>query len=149
MARHNRMSSLHLTTIATVEEDTVTSNEGWIFKLETTEVVEHADEPSRHFEINVKEEVSKASYLLGKFQVDLCELPKISDDEDRQWVWVARNLHYHLWANMSGALEELALEEWINVKALKRIMIEGAKALPATPGFDGQDLPIPIKWLEK
>ena len=147
MARHNRMSSLHLTTTSIVEEDTVTSNEGWIFTLETTEVAEHADEVVKHFEITVKEEVSKASYLLGKFQVELCELPKISDDEDR--LWVARNLHYHLWANMSGALEELALEEWINIKALKRILAEGAKVLPATAGFDGQDLPVPVKWLEK
>ena len=147
MARHNRMSSLHLTTTATLEEDTVTSNEGWIFKLETTEVVEHADELFKHFELKVFEEVTKAQYLIAKYQVDLQELPKISDDEDRHWV--ARNIHYALWAQMSGALEELALDEWINVKELKRLTQQAAKDLPVAPSFDGVEPPCPIKWLEK
>lgn len=144
MARHNRMSSLQLTTTATLEEDTVTSNEGWIFKLETTEVVEHADELFRHFELKVFEEVTKAQYLIAKYQVDLQGLP---NDEDRHWA--ARNIHYALWAQMSGALEELALDEWINVKELKRLTQQAAKDLPAAPCPGGVEPLCSIKWLEK
>ena len=148
MARHNRMSSLQLTTTSTVEEDTVTSNEGWIFKLETTEVVViGADENARHFEMIVHEEVTKASYPLVKFKVDLTSMPKISDDEDR--FWIARNIHYSVWATMSGALDDLALDEWINVKELKRLAVKAAEDLPKAPDYDGMELPIPVKWLEK
>ena len=148
MARHNRMSSLQLTATAILEEDTVTSTEGWIFKLETTEVVVlDADESAKHFEMIVSEEVTKAQYLIAKYQVDMCELPKISGDEDRHCV--ARNIHYALWAQMSGALEELALDEWINVKELKKLTAKAAEDLPRTSFDDGTLHPIPIKWLEK
>ncbi len=137
MARkHNRMDNNYLSVSTPVEEDTLTTDDGWIFKITTSDVVLHTAITQYFFEVTIEDVVNKKTTVLGKYSINQGAFKKILNDEDRKWM--ARNIHYHLKAVIDGDMDTFTLGEWVNVKALVEVLKQGARDLltdtsPAIP----------------
>ena len=144
MARKHHMMDNFLSISTPVEEDTLTSDEGFIFKFSTIKVVLHTPITQDYFEVIVEDLVNSKTYLLGKFTIDQSTFTKALDEEDQKWV--ARNMHYHLKAVVDGNLDLYTLDEWVNVKALQEVLKVGARDLPRDTSFVETYAEV-IKWL--